>query len=142
MRSKVGMTEPSKRPALAGSLLLDTHVFLWWLEDHPRISAGLRTAVGTSSLVFVSAASAWEAAIKASLGKLRVPRALEEGVDACGFAKLPIDFRHAELAGRLPQHHKDPFDRMLVAQALVEGYTLVTADREIEPYDVPVLWAD
>ena len=134
------MTDAESGPPTS-SLLLDTHVFLWWLEDHPRISPLLRTTIGSSTRVFVSAASAWEAAIKASLGKLRIPHAFEEGVDACGFEKLPIVFRHAERAGRLPPHHRDPFDRMLVAQATEEKLTLVTADKQFEPYDVPVLWA-
>jgi PIN domain nuclease of toxin-antitoxin system len=115
-------------------------VFLWWLEEHRRISPLLRTSIGSSARVVVSAASAWEAAIKSSLGKLRIPGAFEEGVDACGFEQLPIVFRHAERAGRLPPHHRDPFDRMLVAQAIEEKLTLVSADRHLEPYDVPVLW--
>ncbi|HET9767654.1 MAG TPA: type II toxin-antitoxin system VapC family toxin [Thermoanaerobaculia bacterium] len=122
-------------------LLLDTHVFLWWLEEHPRISPLLRTSIGSSTRVFVSAASAWEATIKASLGKLRIPGAFEAGVDACGFEKLPIAFRHAERAGRLPPHHRDPFDRMLVAQAIEEKLTLVTADDRLGSYDVALLWA-
>lgn len=125
-----------------GPLLLDTHVFLWWLEEHPRISQSLRTSIGSSSRVFVSAASAWEAGIKASLGKLRIPGSFEQGVEACGFEKLRIEFRHAERAGRLPPHHRDPFDRMLLAQAIEERLRLVTADKGLEPYDVPFLWTD
>jgi PIN domain nuclease of toxin-antitoxin system len=135
------MTEAEGGPA-TGPLLLDTHVFLWWLEEHRRITPSLRTSIGSSSRVFVSAASAWEAAIKASLGKLRIPGSFEQGVEACGFDKLRIEFRHAERAGRLPAHHGDPFDRMLVAQAMSERLTLVSADRQLEPYEVPILWAD
>jgi PIN domain nuclease of toxin-antitoxin system len=91
--------------------------------------------------VFVSAASAWEAAIKMSLGRLDLPATLEEGVLASGFEKLLITFSHAEQAARLPYHHRDPFDRMLVAQAQAEGLTLVTHDRLLEPYGVEILWA-
>ena len=134
------MTEAESGPR-TGPLLLDTHVFLWWLEENERISPLLRTSIGSSPRVVVSAASAWEAAIKASLGKLRMPGAFEDGVDACGFEKLPIAFRHAERAGRLPPHHRDPFDRMLVAQAIEEKLTLVSADRQFDRYHVPLLWA-
>jgi PIN domain nuclease of toxin-antitoxin system len=135
------MTDAAGGPPTS-PLLLDTHVFLWWLEDHPRLSQLLRTSIGSSTRVFVSAASAWEAAINASLGKLRIPGAFEDGIDVCGFEKLPIAFRHAERAGRLPPHHRDPFDRMLVAQALEEKLALVTTDRRVGLYDVPILWAD
>jgi PIN domain nuclease of toxin-antitoxin system len=134
------MSEPVV-PA-ASSLLLDTHVFLWWRTRDPRLRDSVSSAIALAPLVAVSAASAWEAAIKASLGKLRLASSFEEGAVASGFTPLAISFRHAELAGALPLHHRDPFDRMLVAQSLVEGFTLVTADREIEPYDVPILWAD
>lgn len=91
--------------------------------------------------MFVSTASAWEAAIKASLGRLKLPDRFETGVDESGFEKLAIAFSHAEEVGLLPSHHRDPFDRMLIAQARVEGLTLVTHDRRLEPYDVKILWA-
>ena len=133
------MSEPD---APVPSLLLDTHVFLWWRARDPRLRDAVRGAVGLAPLVAVSAASAWEAAIKASLGKLRLASSFEEGAVASGFTPLAISFRHAELAGGLPLHHRDPFDRMLIAQAMSEGLTLVTADRRLEPYGVPVLWAD
>jgi len=90
--------------------------------------------------VFVSVASAWEAAIKIALGKLTLPERFEAGVKAAGFEKLPIAFSHAEAVGTLPRHHSDPFDRMLVAQALCERLTLVTHDRRFAPYGVEVLW--
>jgi PIN domain nuclease of toxin-antitoxin system len=89
----------------------------------------------------VSAASAWEAAIKVSLGRLEIPDTIETGVLASGFEKLLITFPHAERAAGLPLHHRDPFDRMLVAQAQAEGLTLVTHDRLLEPYDVEILWS-
>jgi PIN domain nuclease of toxin-antitoxin system len=90
--------------------------------------------------VFVSAASAWEIAIKAALGKLRIPGTVEAGVEGSGFSRLPIDFRHAAAVADLPLHHADPFDRMLIAQARTEGLVIVTQDRQFEPYGVPVLW--
>lgn len=90
--------------------------------------------------MYVSAASAWEAAIKASLGKLELPATMKSGVEDSGFEQLAVDFAHAELMGSLPLHHGDPLDRMLVAQALVEGLVLVTHGRLLEPYGVPTLW--
>jgi len=90
-------------------------------------------------IVFVSAVSAWEAAIKVSLGRLELPDTIEAGVLASGFEKLVITFSHAERVGGLPAHHRDPFDRMLVAQAQAEGLTLVTADAALERYDVPLM---
>ena len=89
----------------------------------------------------MSAASAWEARIKASLGRLDLPDTVEAGVLASGFERLLITFSHAERAASLPPHHRDPFDRMLVAQAQAEGLTLVTHDRLLEPYEIKILWA-
>lgn len=133
------MNDPAEASAI--SLLLDTHVFLWWRTRDPRLPVGVRAAIALAPLVAVSAASAWEAAIKANLGKLRLQDSFEEGAIASGFTPLAISFRHAELAGALPNHHRDPFDRMLVAQAINEGLTLVSADRRLEPYAVAILWA-
>jgi len=123
------------------NLLLDTHVFLWWRMNDASLSEQSREAIATADLVFVSAASAWEVAIKSALDKLRFPGGLEKAVIESGFEKLPISFVHAEIAGSLPPHHNDPFDRMLVAQAITERLTLVTNDRRLEPYDVSILWA-
>jgi PIN domain nuclease of toxin-antitoxin system len=122
-------------------LLLDTHVVLWWREAHPRLASDIVDLIGRADLVYVSAASAWEIAVKQSLGKVRLPEPFAEGVDASGFARLPIEFEHAALAGELPPHHSDPFDRMLIAQARLEGLTLVTHDRRFGAYGVEVLWA-
>jgi PIN domain nuclease of toxin-antitoxin system len=122
-------------------LLLDTHAFLWWRADDPRLGTVARDAIAMADVVHVSAASVWEAGIKIRLGRLRLPEPLAKGVAASGFAELPIRFAHAERAAELPGHHGDPFDRMLVAQAQVEGLTLVTHDRAIWQYDVPVLRA-
>jgi PIN domain nuclease of toxin-antitoxin system len=121
-------------------LLLDTYAFIWWREKNPRLKEDVRGAVSEVDVVMVSAATAWEIAIKSALGKLRVPGAVESAVEDSGFSKLPIEFRHAAAVEMLPPHHGDPFDRLLIAQALVEGLTLVTHDRHFEPYRVPVLW--
>jgi PIN domain nuclease of toxin-antitoxin system len=122
-------------------LLLDTHVFLWWRTDDRRLGRAARATVSAAEVVFVSAATAWEAAIKAALGRLDYPDTIEAGVRESGFDTLPITFAHAEHAARLPRYHTDPFDRMLVAQADVEGLTLVTHDRALEPYGRPIVWA-
>jgi PIN domain nuclease of toxin-antitoxin system len=123
----------------ASRLLLDTHVFLWWRSDSRRLNATARKTIAESDVVFVSAATAWEAAIKIALGRLRIPATIEAGVLDSGFEKLPIGFSHAEAAARLPAHHADPFDRMLVAQAQIEGLTLVTHDRRLRRYEVELL---
>jgi PIN domain nuclease of toxin-antitoxin system len=125
----------------ASRLLLDTHVFLWWRGEPSKLSSKVRSSIATADIVFVSAVSAWEAAIKVSLGRLELPDTIGVGVLASGFEKLVISFSHAERAGGLPPHHRDPFDRMLVAQAQTEGLTLVTHDRLLEPYDVEIIWA-
>lgn len=124
----------------ANRLLLDTHVFLWWRSEPDRLSPAVQASIAEADMVFVSAVSAWEAGIKAALGRLRIPDTLESGVLASGFEKLLITFSHAEKAAGLPPHHKDPFDRMLIAQAQAEGLTLVTHDRLLEPYQVEILW--
>jgi PIN domain nuclease of toxin-antitoxin system len=120
-------------------LLLDTHVVLWWLQNSPRLGAA-RRAITEADTVFVSAASAWEVAVKIALGRLQLPADFAEGVEKSQMRELPIRFPHAAEAGSLPAHHTDPFDRMLVAQARREGLTLVTHDRLLEPYEVPILW--
>jgi len=122
-------------------LLLDTHVLLWWLEDSDELSYGLKDQIDSELEVYVSAATIWELAIKTSLGKLQLPDDLTELIDASGLSELPIRFRHTDVAGRLPAVHRDPFDRMLIAQALTERLTLVTRDELIHQYDVPLLKA-
>ncbi len=118
-------------------LLLDTHVLLWALEDSQALNADARRSItDTRNEVFVSAASIWEMAIKRSQGKLRTPDNLADTVQEAGFAALPITLAHAKQAGMLPPHHRDPFDRMLVAQALAEGLVLVTDDAHIPKYGV------
>jgi PIN domain nuclease of toxin-antitoxin system len=122
-------------------LLLDTHVVLWWCSDHRRLQLRARRAIAGADEAWVSAASAWEVSIKTALGRLRPPEPFEHAVDASGFSQLPITFRHAASAGALPAHHHDPFDRMLIAQAQLEGLTLVTHDEVFARYGVPVLTA-
>jgi PIN domain nuclease of toxin-antitoxin system len=121
-------------------LLLDTHVFLWWRANDPLLHEAAISAIANADVVFVSAATAWEAAIKVSLGRLDLPGTVESGVEGSGFEKLQISFSHAEAAAALPPHHGDPFDRMLVAQAVSEGLTLITHDRRLEAYEVSILW--
>ena len=122
-------------------VLLDTHVFLWWREANDRLGGEARHAVTEADVAFVSAASAWEVAIKVALGKLKIPGPLEPAVAESGFDQLPITFAHASAVAGLPPHHGDPFDRMLIAQALVEQLTLVTHDHRFEPYGIPIVWA-
>jgi len=122
-------------------LLLDTHVFIWWRTDSPRLSDVVRETIGSADTVFVSAASAWEVAIKASLGKIRLPESFSSGVRASGFEQLFVRFTHAEAVAQLPHHHRDPFDRILVAQAAVEGLALVTHDPKLHEYDVEIVWS-
>lgn len=123
------------------NLLLDTHAFLWWLMDDDSLAEDARRAIADpASLVHVSAASLWEIAIKQALGKLTVDSPdLAAEIPGNGFVELPISGRHALSAGCLPRHHDDPFDRMLVAQARLEGLVLVTRDRALDAYEVPLL---
>jgi PIN domain nuclease of toxin-antitoxin system len=122
------------------NLLLDTHVLIWWDEGR-RLAAEARRAIANADSVYVSAASAWEVAIKAGLGRLRPIRTVEQAVDESGFLELPVTFRHAERVGKLPPHHRDPFDRLLIAQADVEELTLVTRDAVFTRYGVGVIGA-
>lgn len=122
-------------------LLLDTHAVLWWRTNDPQLGRAARRAIASAETVFVSSASAWEVAIKTALGKLRLPGPFEAGVDESGFTKLPVTFAHAAAVATLPPHHTDPFDRMLIAQAIVEGCTVVTSDPKFEVYRIPLLLA-
>jgi len=105
-----------------------------------RLNAPAREAIATDPVVFVSAASAWEAGIKIALGRLTLPEPFSRGVDLSGFRRLAISFEHGEIAAALPPYHGDPFDRMLIAQAQLEGCTLVTHDEQLAPYGVATLW--
>jgi PIN domain nuclease of toxin-antitoxin system len=125
--------------------LLDTHVFLWWISDDARLSERCRAIIsnGSNEILF-SAVSAWEIVVKAGIGRLAVPDNLEnyipEQVSRNRFEVLPISITHALRVSRLPNHHKDPFDRMLVAQAQVEKVTILTGDAQIARYPIRVAW--
>jgi PIN domain nuclease of toxin-antitoxin system len=126
-------------------LLLDTHALLWWLFDDPRLSSAARSAIAEPrSEVLVSAASAWEITTKHRLGRLPeagdVPSRLPQYLKRARFAVLNISLEHAMAAGALPGPHKDPFDRMLVAQARIEDLTVTTTDRVFQDYGVAVIW--
>ncbi len=125
-------------------LLLDTHVFLWWIGDDSRLSLSAREAISVAeNEVFLSVVSAWEISVKTRLGKLALPsdvdKFLPDQIQRNAMTILPIGLAHALRVARLPLHHRDPFDRMLVAQAQSEKLTLVTADEAIRPYDVSLL---
>jgi len=120
-------------------LLLDTHVFLWWVLDDRRLPASAARAISEADAVYVSSASIWEVAIKYGIGKLDAdPQQLAEAIKPSGFDELPVRARHAAAVVSLPAHHNDPFDRLLVAQALAEPLTLVTVDTAVAAYGPPV----
>ena len=121
-------------------LLIDTHVLLWWLGDNKALGLQARRAIGApDNVVYVSAASIWEISIKKSLGKLKAPDDYEVIVEEEGFEALPVSIFHAEQAGALPPLHRDPFDRMLIAQAQAEGLLLISQDRQMSEYGVRLL---
>ncbi|MGB6165139.1 MAG: type II toxin-antitoxin system VapC family toxin [Pseudonocardiaceae bacterium] len=120
-------------------LLLDTNVLIWWLAESPRLSAETREAITGELEVMVSAVSAFEIAAKAAAGKLRVPGDLAVQITEQTMIELPVTVRHGLAVGQLPMHHRDPFDRLLIAQAGCEGLTIVTSDRVFAAYDVPTL---
>ncbi|HEY7062377.1 MAG TPA: type II toxin-antitoxin system VapC family toxin [Chloroflexota bacterium] len=125
-------------------LLLDTNALLWWLADSERLGPAARRSIADpTNAIYVSAASAWEIAIKIGLGKLNVPANattwLPAALAANRFTSLPIEVEHALAVEQLPPHHKDPFDRLLIAQARIEGLTILTGDHNLEQYEVPII---
>lgn len=123
-------------------LLLDSHALLWGIDSSERLPRATRSVLlDPANVTFVSVASVWELHLKANNNKLDMPSNLTELITESGFRTLAITFEHIERLRLLPLHHRDPFDRMLVVQAQVEGLTLVTADRNMRLYDVPVLWS-
>ena len=120
-------------------LLIDTHILLWADERPGQIAPTLRTAMRDETNEVVSAATIWEIAIKRAIGKLRFDRPIVAAVLALGFQILPVAGPHAEHAGSLPPHHNDPFDRLIIAQAYLEGMVLGTQDRRMRPYGVATL---
>jgi PIN domain nuclease of toxin-antitoxin system len=126
-------------------LLLDTHTFLWWITDSPRLSDQARKLMSDGrNELFWSSASSWEVSIKYALGRLPLPKPPEHflppQLDQNHIESLPVIDAHAFLAGQLPPHHRDPFDRMLIAQARYESMALISDDMQFGPYDVEVLW--
>ena len=126
-------------------VLLDTHAFLWFIEDSPKLSAAARSVIEDGlNTPLLSVASLWEMAIKISLGKLVLTEPFEtmvpEQLDLNGIDQLGIDFEHVTRVSKLPFHHRDPFDRLLVAQALVEELPIVSADSSLDAYGVRRLW--
>jgi len=127
------------------NVLLDTHAFLWWIDDNPKLSPRAREIISDAgNVLFLSAASGWEIAIKARLGKLTLPDDLERFIAdqlvANAFSSLPIQLSHALHVYTLPAHHRDPFDRILVAQSQLEDMPILTTDSQIAQYPVQVIW--
>ena len=123
-------------------LLIDTHVALWWFENPMRLSHEAQTAIGDmKNSVYLSTATAWEIAIKRGLGRLQAPGDLHTAMHDNFMEPLPVTIADALRVERLPMHHRDPFDRMLVAQALERGLILVSRDAEIAKYAVPIMSA-
>jgi PIN domain nuclease of toxin-antitoxin system len=126
------------------NVLLDTHVLIWWMENNRRLGKRAKAAIQNhETTVWISSVSVWEINTKVVFGRLDVRPTLvdeiEEEMESSGFRRLPIDFDHAFALRFLPLHHRDPFDRMLVAQAQCEGLILITADEQVAAYDVPTL---
>ncbi len=122
-------------------LLLDTHAALWWLSGDDRFGEQAeRQLTDETNQVLLSAAVVWEVAVKRSLGKLEAPEDLAPTLLSAGAQALPVSLEHAAAVERLPWHHRDPFDRMLVAQASIEGAALVSGDDALRPYGVTLVW--
>lgn len=121
-------------------LLLDTHAAVWWLSGDERFGAKAVERIEQAGEVLLSAAVVWEVAIKRSLGKLEAPGGFAATLLGAGARPLPVTLDHAAAVERLPWHHRDPFDRLLVAQAGIERAALVTGDAALEPYGVPIVW--
>jgi PIN domain nuclease of toxin-antitoxin system len=119
-------------------LLLDTHTLIWWDDD--QLPRRVTSAIQNADTVFVSAATAWEIAVKSALGRLAARGTVDEAVADYGFSALPISIRHADGVRRLAPHHRDPFDRLLIVQAQMEDLAIVTRDPVFEQYDVSVRW--
>lgn len=116
-------------------ILLDTHLYLWWLEDHPKLSEAARSMIVDATEVYVSSASIWEASIKAGIGKLHVDvDELVAEIARSGFQELQISAKHAAAVRSLPDIHNDPFDRILIAQAMTEPLKFLTHDAKLKAY--------
>ena len=121
-------------------ILLDTHVFIWWDDENPALAGELREKISEpANEIYVSAASIWEIAIKRGRGKIAFARGIKEAIATNRFLPVPITPDHAEYAGGLPPHHRDPFDRMLIAQATLENMAFATQDEMAGPYGIPTI---
>ena len=123
------------------NLLLDTHAVVWFLEGNDRLRSEARVAIESAERVYVSSATIWEMAVKVARGRLAAPSDFPDRLLDLGMLQLALEWEHARVAGGLPLHHRDPFDRMLVAQAIVERLTIVTRNEDIARYPVPVIAA-
>ena len=126
-------------------ILLDTHTFLWWITDDQKLSGRAREIISDgSNELFLSAATGWEMAIKAQIGRLKLPgepiRFILEQMRINAIQSLPIQMNHALHVSTLPQHHRDPFDRLLIAQAQLEGLPVLSSDHQLANYQVEVIW--
>lgn len=122
------------------NLILDTHVILWWMDDYKLLPQKYRLAIADkNNICFISAASIWEISIKSAIGKLDIPDNYLEVLFDQNFKELSISLQHASKVHHLPMHHKDPFDRLLIAQAILEDLTILTVDKIIPEYDVEIL---
>lgn len=125
----------------ASGFLLDSHALLWWLSDDPKLPDAVRAIISEpKNEIFVSAASTWEITIKRQLGKLTLAESITSLMEDEGFQALPITLVEGEIAGELPSIHRDPFDRMLIAQAMQNDLVLLSNDQHIRKYDVQVFW--
>lgn len=122
-------------------VLLDTQIFVWIMVDDARLGRVARDTLGSADAIYLSTASIWEISIKRAQGRLTVPDDLLDRVRASTIEPLAVTMEHGWLAGRLPMLHADPFDRMIIAQAISEGMTIVTSDRRMRGYGVPVIAA-
>lgn len=121
-------------------ILLDTHALIWWMNGDQALGEfALECIANENNQVYVSAASVWEMSIKRQLGKLECPADLDSVIESLGFSKLPISIFHSDQAGQLPIHHKDPFDRMLIAQAQAEGLQIITKDEHFPFYGISLI---
>lgn len=122
-------------------LLLDTSAALWCLGDSPRLGLKARRLIEHADLVVVSVLSAWEVAIKQMAGKMTIGEEFMQSIRSSGFSTIDVTWDHVAALAVLPLHHRDPFDRLLIAQAWSEGLSIVTADRQFERYGIPIIWA-
>ena len=121
-------------------ILLDTHALIWWLDGDNKLGLNAIEQISNpENDIYVSAATVWEMSIKQQMGKLVAPEDIESKVEQAGFSALPITLFHGQQAGKLPLHHKDPFDRMLIAQAQAEGLQIITQDKKFSSYGINII---